>query len=255
MLVLSRGPQDKVVFPNLGITVEILRVNGNRVRVGVDAPKAVRVLRSELEEFAPSDQQPVDETRNGRSADHRFRNQINTAHIALGLAEKQLNAGLNEKALETLRRAVSQFDKLDALAEPIGEEPEQKHKGPAKPRALLVEDDTNESELLAGYLELSGFEVQTAHDGLQAMVQLGRRERPDVVLLDMHMPRMNGAETVKSIRSNPDLAGVQLFAVSGAKPTDVSVSVGPNGVDRWFHKPIKPQELVESMHLTLQGQC
>lgn len=251
MLVLSRGPQDKVVFPNLGITVEILRVNGNKVRVGVDAPKAVRVLRHELSDSLSAELQEADESYANQSADHRFRNQINTAHVALGLAEKQLNAGLSEKALETLRRAVSQFDKLDALVKPAEETPQGDESAPTKPRALLVEDDTNESELLAGYLELSGFEVETAHDGLQAMVQLGRRERPDVVLLDMHMPRMNGAQTVKSIRANPELDGVHVFAVSGASPTEVSVSIGPNGVDRWFHKPIKPQELVDTMHSTL----
>ena len=48
MLVLSRGPTDKIVFPNLDITVEILRIGRNRVRVGIDAPKDVRVLRHEL---------------------------------------------------------------------------------------------------------------------------------------------------------------------------------------------------------------
>jgi carbon storage regulator CsrA len=48
MLVLSRSKTEKIVFPGLGITIEILGVSGNRVRVGVDAPRDIQVLRSEV---------------------------------------------------------------------------------------------------------------------------------------------------------------------------------------------------------------
>lgn len=252
MLVLSRGPQDRVVFPNLGVTVEILRINGNRVRVGIEAPKNVRVLRHELAESFSAELQHANESHRAQTSSHAFRNRLNTAHVALGLAEKQINAGLNDKALETLRRAMSEFDQLDTEVAPM--EARDLQVGPLdkRPRALLVEDDANESELLAGYLQMSGFEVDTAEDGLQAMVQLGRCDRPDVILLDMHMPRMNGPQTVRSIRDNPDYRDVRLFAVTGADPNELSVAVGPTGVDRWFRKPIKPQELVDSMQKDLK---
>ena len=75
MLVLSRGPKDKVLFPNLGISVEILRIAGNRVRVGVEAPKDVRVLRHELEDTLSSQLQdawPEQE----RELNHRLRNRF-----------------------------------------------------------------------------------------------------------------------------------------------------------------------------------
>ena len=48
MLVLSRRQNEEIVFPELGITVKVIRVKGNQVRLGVTAPEAVRVLRSEL---------------------------------------------------------------------------------------------------------------------------------------------------------------------------------------------------------------
>jgi carbon storage regulator CsrA len=247
MLVLSRGPQDKIVFPNLGVTVEILRVSGSRVRVGIDAPKDVRVLRHELADSFSSELQQADETHASQTHSHQFRNRLNTAHIALGLAEKQLNAGLQDKALATLRRAIAEFDQLDGEVAPS----EPSTITAARPRALLVEDDANECELLSGYLEMSGFDVDTASDGLQAMVHLGRRDRPDFVLLDMHMPRMNGPQTVRSIRENPELASMRVFAVTGALADEVRVEVGPGGVDRWFQKPIRPQDLVDSMHEAL----
>ena len=52
MLVLSRGPSDKIVFPTLDILVEILRITSNRVRIGIHAPREVPVLRHELEPHA-----------------------------------------------------------------------------------------------------------------------------------------------------------------------------------------------------------
>ncbi len=248
MLVLSRGPEDKIVFPNLGITVEILRVSGSRVRVGVDAPKDVRVLRHELADSLSAELQAADAAHAEQLDSHHHRNQLNRASVAMELAAKQLNAGLQDRALTTLRKAVAEFDRLDAgLAGPA----EPTASDSAKPRALLVDDDANEAELLAGYLEMSGFDVDTACDGLQAMVHLGRTHRPDVVLLDMHMPRMDGPQTVRSIREAEDLDGLRIFAVTGARADEMAVTIGPEGVDGWFRKPIKPQELVDSMHREL----
>ena len=50
MLVLSRRKEETIVFPELGITVEVIRVDGNKVRLGIKAPESIRILRGELEE-------------------------------------------------------------------------------------------------------------------------------------------------------------------------------------------------------------
>lgn len=247
MLVLSRGLEDKIVFPNLDITIEILRVAGNRVSVGIDAPKDVRVLRHELLESLSAQLQQADDHHAKQSVTHQLRNQLNSAHIAMGLVEKLLNVGKTERALRTLRKAISAYDTLDTAAGEPDDVGRFEENGVA-PRALLVEDDANESELLAGYLEMSGFEVDTAVDGIQAMVHLGKSDKPDVVLMDMHMPRMNGPQTIRAIRDTRDLDGIRIFGVSGAKPEEIPVEVGPVGVDRWFSKPIRPQELVDGIN-------
>ncbi len=253
MLVLSRGPQDKIVFPNLGITVEILRVDGHRVRVGVEAPKDIRILRHELTGALNSELQDESQRKAASASTHELRNRLNSAQLSLSLMEKQLERGMHEEALASLHTAIREIDKLDGNAgEKIAEDSADEGTGNLGenrlPRALLVEDDSNECELLAGYLRMSGYDVDTAQDGLQAMVQLARRDRPDVVLLDMHMPRMDGPKTVKSIRLNPDYRGVKLFAVTGSPPEEMNVEIGPRGVDRWFQKPIRPQELVDSLN-------
>ena len=56
-----------------------------------------------------------------------------------------------------------------------------------------------------------------------------------------------GRKTIAAIRNNPDYRGLRLFAVSGSKPEDMDISFGPNGVDRWFTKPLNPKVLVDAM--------
>jgi len=252
MLVLSRGPKDKVLFPNLGISVEILRVSGNRVRLGIDAPDDVRILRHELADSLSAELQSAEPQQEPAKLDremrHKLNNQLNAAHVALSLAQKQLDVGLSDDALETLHRAIRAFDTIDSQAAPKVPHSEADDVHDPARRALLVEDDANECELLAGYLRMSGFEVDTAGDGLQAMVYLSRHKRPDVVLMDMHMPRFDGPRAVRTIRSNPDFRGMRLFAVTGSTPEESKLSVGPRGVDRWFSKPINPQQLVDEIN-------
>ena len=99
-----------------------------------------------------------------------------------------------------------------------------------------------------------GFDVDTAADGLQAMVRL-TETAPEFVLLDIHMPKFDGRKTISAIRKNPNYRGVKLFAVTGTTPEEAHISVGPNGVDRWFVKPLNPNELLEAMQADLCSAC
>ena len=247
MLVLSRGQTDKIIFPNLDITVEILRIAGNRVRVGIDAPKDVRVLRHELADKQSS----AGGSARTSQLNHALCNRLNSANLALHLLQRQLDAGLAEEAETTLQKALRE---LDTLNETIGGNTAARSStAQDQPtfRALLVEDDANESELLAGYLRMSGFDVDRAVDGLQALIYLSRHRSPDIVLLDMKMPRLSGPKTVSSIRGNPTYRDVRIFAVSGTPQTECGVPTGPQGVDRWFSKPINPAELVDVINRDL----
>ena len=255
MLVLSRGIDEKVVFPHLGITVQILRIAGNKVRVGVEAPPNIRVLRAEIAQPADleclaSSLANLPEAGNPKpfKLSHDIRNKLNTAGLALHLAQKQIEAGMTVQAEGTIQRALEEFDTLEQTLIPqVKTRQEEPHR-----RALVVEDNANESALLAGYLQMSGFQVDTVGDGVEAMQYLSQNERPDVILLDMRMPRLGGPETVTSIRCKPELRGLKLFAVSGTDRKQAGVSVGPSGVDYWFCKPINPKQLVEEIDRRLR---
>jgi carbon storage regulator CsrA len=255
MLVLSRGRNDKVVFPTLGISVEILRVNGSKVRLGIQAPEEVPVHRHEVSERieANGETETVKFPESRKSAQaklsHALRNRLNTAALGLHLLHKGIEAGDLADAEATIFKI---FNELKAI------EGELEQPGPPKPRpssdvhrrALVVEDNDNERELLAGCLRRSGFDVDTAADGMQAIVRLTEHP-PDVVLLDIHMPKFDGRKTVSAIRKNPDYRGVKLFAVTGSTPEEAHISIGPGGVDRWFVKPVNPDELLEAMQTDL----
>jgi DNA-binding response OmpR family regulator len=114
-------------------------------------------------------------------------------------------------------------------------------------KALLVEDDRMECELLAGYLRQSGLEVDTAGDGVDALDYLRAHNKPDVVLLDMALPRVDGPTIVREIRRNPALAGLKIFGVSGHRADEFNLDSGPMGVDRWFQKPFDPGILLHDL--------
>jgi len=114
-----------------------------------------------------------------------------------------------------------------------------------------VEDNQNERELLAGFLRMAGFDVVTAGDGADALDYLSAKAPPDFMLLDMIMPRCDGPATVRTIRANPQLAGLKIFAVSGISPGELRLESGPAGVDRWFPKPVNPNTLVQALNREL----
>lgn len=252
MLVLSRKPQETIVFPNLGIKLEIVRIAGGKVRVGIEAPSEVAVLRGELAEWRGNQFDPavsrLDET--GKSPQHCLRNRLHTARLGLKLLEKQLAAGMLDEAEETLSRALGIFRQLDS-------ELERSKAGMGQNlgrRALVVEDDTNESHLLAGILRMSGYVVETAQDGLEAL-ELLKRNRPDFVLLDMNMPRCDGPTTLAAIRANPELRGIRIFAVTGRSQGEIGVSVSDIGVDHWFQKPVDLEVLLGAMTESDEAHC
>jgi carbon storage regulator CsrA len=256
MLVLSRGRNDKVVFPTLGISVEILRVAGNKVRLGIEAPHEIPVHRHEVSERMAANgeaatlQFPTSAETLAAKLNHATRNRLNAAALGLHLLHRKLETGDLDDAESTIFKIFNELKaietQLDGPAARSPHQPEASAREAPHHTALVVEDDDNERALLAGCLRVSGFEVDTAADGLQAMVRLTERA-PDVVLLDIRMPRFDGRKTIAAIRSNPDYRDLKLFAVSGTRPEESNIIVGPNGVDRWFTKPLNPKTLIDAL--------
>lgn len=110
MLLLSRREKETVHFPNLGISVEVVCIKGKAVRLGIDAPKKVRVVRGELEVFDLPDLNPVRFT-DDESVE--IRENLDAANLAVHLAQNQLRQGLPEHADEVLEQAIARIQKLE----------------------------------------------------------------------------------------------------------------------------------------------
>jgi PAS domain S-box-containing protein len=111
-----------------------------------------------------------------------------------------------------------------------------------KRRVLVVDDNVDHAESMATLLRLEGHEAHTAYDGLKA-VDAVPAVRPEVVLLDIGMPGLNGYETARRIRARGDAAGIKLIALSGwGQPRDRERSKQA-GFDHHLVKPVEPSEL------------
>ena len=249
MLILARRRNEKIVFPHLGVTVEILSIAGNSVRIGVQAPPDIKILRQEVIDRGVDCPEPP-ATAGPQPLTLAMRSRLHTAGLALQLAQQELAGGQSDHAERRLDEAVQTLARLDrelALVQQPAVTPAQR----ILRRALLVEDNANERRLLAKYLERSGFRVDVAYDGCDALDYLSSHARPDVVLLDMLMPRCDGPSTIREIRNNRQFAGMKVFAVSGLPPQDFSVPIGPGGVDQWFPKPLDPEALIDEINRTM----
>ena len=249
MLILARRPDEKIVFPSIGVTLHVLRIQGNAVRIGIDAPRSLEILREELV-GTPSPSHRSIETPAARARTHELCNRLSRVTLGLHLFEKQRAAGLQAEADATLSAVFKSLEDLDRdwITEnfdiPV---PVPKSVKKLVCRALIVEDDENERELLAGVLKMNGCQCDTAADGLLALEYLASHQRPDFILLDMSMPRCDGPETLRSIRANPLCDGVKVFSVSSSSPSSLSIPTGPSGVEMWFPKPLNPGRLWETI--------
>jgi PAS domain S-box-containing protein len=120
-----------------------------------------------------------------------------------------------------------------------------------KRRILVVDDNLDASTSMAMMLELMGNEVFTAHDGLQA-IERAERDRPDVVLMDVGMPRMDGYEATRLIRARPWGRTIVIIALTGWGQDEDKARSHEAGCDGHLTKPVNLPDL-ESLLESLQS--
>ena len=111
-------------------------------------------------------------------------------------------------------------------------------------RILIVDDNRDAADALASLLELEGNEAHVAHDGMSAL-EAAEALRPDVMMLDIGLPRLNGYEVARRIRAEPWGAGVLLLALTGWGHPDDRARSEEAGFDRHLVKPVEIAALSE----------
>ena len=109
-------------------------------------------------------------------------------------------------------------------------------------RVLVADDNRDAAESMGMLLRLMGNDVKIAHDGLEA-VELGAEFLPDIVLMDIGMPRLNGYEAARRMRGQPWSDGTLFVALTGWGQVEDKRKASEAGFDRHFTKPLDPSKL------------
>lgn len=108
---------------------------------------------------------------------------------------------------------------------------------------LAVDDDERIRRLVQLNLQRAGYRISTASDGVEALEQI-TRDRPDLVLLDITMPRLDGIETLRRVRADPATATLPVILLSAKAQDEDEIEGRRSGADYYLHKPFSPPELL-----------
>lgn len=119
-----------------------------------------------------------------------------------------------------------------------------------RPRVLIADDDRDILELVAFRLGHAGYETVTADDGAEAL-RLAREQQPDLVVLDVMMPKLDGYEVMRALRTDQATRGTPVILLTArAQESDVSRGFEA-GADDYVRKPFSPQELTARVQAIL----
>lgn len=257
MLVLSRRANEKLVLPTVNVAVQVVKILGNAVRLGIEAPGDVPVYREELlkaREGEPAAGQhpianastPQHEAAGGTPLEpEQLERIVDCLGFAFDFAQAALERGEIDEARRVLNKAFRHVERIRSQC--------LRPKAPGgmrSPRLLLVERDPKRRKTMTATLRSAGYEVEAVEDGCRALDVLGRSGRPDIVLLDFtaaRSPCEDAAATVRAIRGNPAWSHLKVIGLKRHGEAEVHVSVGSRGVDRWIESPNSPESLISEV--------
>jgi carbon storage regulator len=114
MLVLARRLHEKIILPSLDITIQVVGLQGNLVRLGIEAPQEVGIFREEVYDATRVAAGPAAEGQAPAGQGHNVRNRVNTLGLSLTLLQRQLPVNLTPEARQTLEQVNAQFAALKA---------------------------------------------------------------------------------------------------------------------------------------------
>ena len=120
------------------------------------------------------------------------------------------------------------------------------------PLILVVDDYQDAREMYAEYLQYSGFRVAEARNGNEAVAQ-ARSLRPDLILMDLSLPGMDGWEATRVLKADEDTKGIPIVALTGHALAGASEGARKAGCDSFVTKPCLPDDLVVEVRRMLDA--
>ncbi len=190
-----------------------------------------------------------------RAAEHVIKKAAKLAGMRTLLEDGIEKASQGLTTLDEVLRVVSRGDAVDRAADaPAVVAPKVASKAapdadPLSPdfatgfvRVLVVEDSPTIVSVIKYFLELEGFEVLTAEDGLIGL-EVALRERPDIVVTDVNMPGMGGMEMVKALRGDARTSKVRIIMLTSESSVESEAEGFAAGADDYILKPVEPKRL------------
>lgn len=115
---------------------------------------------------------------------------------------------------------------------------------PSAPTILVIEDYADTRELISSLLRKNGYHVLEAEDGVEGLLKASA-SYPDLVIMDLALPEMDGVETSRRIRQMPKLSRTPIFVVSALLTKEVEADARAAGCNEVFAKPFEVQELID----------
>jgi len=121
---------------------------------------------------------------------------------------------------------------------------------PDMPKILLVEDNEASADALARRLERRNYQVRVAADGVQA-VEMAKSEKPDLILMDLGLPKMDGWDATAHLKNDPETGGIPIIVLSArAMPNDRHQALAAGG-DDFDSKPVQFDRLLQKIETLL----
>jgi CheY-like chemotaxis protein len=121
-----------------------------------------------------------------------------------------------------------------------------------KKRILVAEDSRDLADVMRSALQFYGYQVFMAHDGVEA-VENAIRLLPDLIVMDILMPRMSGLEATRQLRQHPDTETIPILAASALTTSEAREKCFASGCDDHLPKPFSGKELADAVGRLLQG--
>ncbi|MBO6518194.1 MAG: response regulator transcription factor [Bacteroidia bacterium] len=120
-------------------------------------------------------------------------------------------------------------------------------------KVLVVDDEVDIVEFICYNIEKEGYTVQSAHNGVEA-VQKANSFKPDLIIMDVMMPEMDGIEACRKIRENPELKNSFIMFLTARSEEYSEIAGFDAGGDDYVFKPIKPRALLSRVHAIMKRQ-
>lgn len=144
------------------------------------------------------------------------------------------------------------YDAATRTVRPADEEQPQSVAAAGRHLVLVVEDALDARELYAEYLSYAGFSVVTAANAHEA-VRLARLRRPDLIVMDIRLPGMDGLEAIEELKRDPALSNVPMVALTSDSSDDMDARVREAGCRAFITKPALPQDVATCITRLLKG--